>query len=72
MHKTIEAILEADGTIRPLERVETERARRALVTILHERGEVGDPEAALLSERALGDWERAEEDEAWNHLQPER
>jgi hypothetical protein len=29
-------------------------------------------EAALLSERALADWSRPEEDAAWSHLQPTR
>lgn len=28
------------------------------------------PETALLSEAALSDWNRPEEDEAWAHLQP--
>ena len=30
------------------------------------------PDTALLSEVALGDWNRPEEDEAWAHLQPAR
>ena len=30
------------------------------------------PETALLSEAALSDWNRPEEDEAWAHLQPDR
>ena len=30
------------------------------------------PETALLSEAALSDWNRPEEDEAWAHLQPGR
>ena len=30
------------------------------------------PETALLSETALGDWNRPEEDAAWAHLQPDR
>ena len=43
--------------------------RRALVTILEEAPTVHD--AALLSEAALAeDWNRAEEDAAWAHLQP--
>ena len=43
--------------------------RRALVTILEEAPTVND--AALLSEAALAeDWNRAEEDAAWAHLQP--
>ncbi len=30
------------------------------------------PDTALLSEIALGDWNRPEEDEAWAHLQPDQ
>ena len=30
------------------------------------------PETALLSEAALSDWLRPEEEEAWAHLQPDR
>ena len=68
MLKTIEAIVEKDGSVRLLEEVELSVARRALVTILDE-GMVGEP--ALLSEAALAqDWNREEEDEAWQHLQP--
>ena len=29
-------------------------------------------ETALLSEAALSDWQRPEEEEAWAHLQPDR
>ena len=32
----------------------------------------GIPDTALLSEAALSDWNRPEEDEAWAHLQPGR
>jgi len=43
--------------------------RRALVTILDEAPIIH--ETALLSEAALAeDWNRAEEDAAWAHLQP--
>jgi hypothetical protein len=44
--------------------------RRALVTILEERPTDQPAETALLSETALAeDWDRPEEDEAWEHLQ---
>lgn len=74
MMKTVEAILEKDGRLRFLEPVELSGARRVLVTILEEaneqRSEVA--ETPLLSEPALGeDWNRPEEDEAWQHFQPE-
>ena len=45
--------------------------RRALVIVLE--GGASKAETALLSERALAaDWDRAEEDEAWAHLQRDR
>jgi hypothetical protein len=42
---------------------------RALLTILD--SPVVD-EVTLLSEPALGDWNRPEEDEAWAYLQPDQ
>jgi len=72
MHRTVEAIVEADGTIRLLEPVEQEAGpRRVLVTFLEEVPEEGGAKAPLLSEIALSDWAREEEDAAWSHLQPE-
>ena len=69
MLRTVEAIVEKDGSLRLLEDVELRAGDRALVTIL---GEPADPdETALLSQDALAaDWDRPEEDEAWAHLQP--
>jgi hypothetical protein len=72
MHKTIEAIVEADGTVRLLEPVEPGTARRALLTILDEPGEGAAHETAILAEGDLADWDRGEEDEAWAHLQPDQ
>jgi hypothetical protein len=72
MHRTVEAIVEADGRVRLLEPVELGTARRALLTILEEPAEDAANLPALLSEAALADWNRAEEDEAWSHLQPGR
>jgi hypothetical protein len=70
MHRTVEAIVEADGRVRLLEPVELSTARRALVTILEESAEDAVNLSALLSEAALADWSRPEEDDAWSHLQP--
>jgi hypothetical protein len=68
MLKTVEAVIETDGSVRLVEPVRVPRPRRALVTILDEESE-GD--LALLSEAALAeDWDRPEEEEAWRHLQP--
>lgn len=70
MHRTVEAIVEADGRVRLLEPIEPGGARRALLTILDEPAEDAVNLTALLSEAALEDWNRPEEDEAWSHLQP--
>jgi len=73
MLKTVEGILEKDGRLRLLEKLNLRRARRVLVTLLEEESEEETPDVAdtaLLSEAALGeDWNRPEEDEAWQHLQ---
>jgi hypothetical protein len=67
--KTVEAIIEPTGEVRLVEPITVPSPRRALVTILEEAPTVHD--AALLSEAALAeDWNRAEEDAAWAHLQP--
>jgi hypothetical protein len=67
--KTVEAIIETDGKVHLVEPIHVPTPRRALVTILEEAPTVND--AALLSEAALAeDWNRAEEDAAWTHLQP--
>ncbi len=68
MLKTIEAVLEKDGRLRLKEYLELTHAQRVLVTFLEEEEEV--METALLSEPALAkDWNRPEEDAAWQHLQ---
>jgi hypothetical protein len=67
--RTIEAIIEPSGEIRLSESVHLSSPRRALVTILEEPPTVQD--TTLLSEPSLAeDWNRAEEDAAWAHLQP--
>ena len=73
MIKTIEAIIDEQGNVRLLEPVQLESARRALVTILEDAPIVSIEETALLSEPTLAkDWNRAEEDAAWSHLQQEQ
>ena len=70
MIRTVEAIIDEKGRVSLLEPVRPSTARRALVTILEEEPIA---ETALLSEAVLAeDWERAEEDAAWAHLQPAR
>lgn len=67
MPRTIEAVVEKDGSLRLLEQVELKAGDRALVTLLDEND---SNETALLSRPALAwDWERKEEDDAWEHLQ---
>ncbi len=69
MLRTVEAVVENDGSLRLLEQVSLRAGERALVTILGDAAESN--ETALLSQAALAaDWDREEEDEAWAHLQP--
>ncbi len=70
MLQTVEAVIEPDGRVRLLEPLNVTGSRRALVTVLPEAAdEAGDITSALLSEAALADWNREEEDAAWAHLQ---
>ena len=66
MLRTVEAVIEPDGQVRLLEPIAVSGARRAIVTVLDEPAEL----TALLTEPALAsDWNRPEEDAAWQHLQ---
>jgi hypothetical protein len=67
MMRTIEAVVDPQGNVRLLEEVQLPGPRRALVTILADAPRAD--ETALLSEHALADWNRPEEDAAWSHLQ---
>jgi hypothetical protein len=68
--RTIEAVIDATGSVRLLEPVATDRPRRVLVTILDEEPGPSSMETTLVSELALAtDWNRPEEDAAWSHLQ---
>jgi hypothetical protein len=69
MLKTLEAVIDKQGRVILLKGIRLPAARRALVTILEEEPAVNPNETALLSEPALAeDWNRAEEDQAWSHL----
>ena len=69
MIQTVEAIVDERGAVRLLEPLLLDRRHRALVTILADEPSESH-ETALLSEPVLGkDWNRAEEDAAWSHLQ---
>ena len=68
--RTFEAVVDEQGMVRLLETIHLSAPRRALVTILEEVPFQATDETALLSEAALAeDWNRAEEDAAWSHLQ---
>ena len=67
MLASIEAVVEKDGRLRPLERVSVREGTHAIVTFLSD--EQHSNETALLSEAALSDWNRPEEDAAWAYLQ---
>ncbi|MDR4496844.1 MAG: hypothetical protein MRK02_02795 [Candidatus Scalindua sp.] len=70
MIRTIEATIDQKGHISLSEPVKLTSPCRALVTILEEKPLIHVNEEALLSEAALSeDWNRPEEDEAWQHLQ---
>lgn len=70
MKRSVEAIIEPDGSVRLEETIHLARPCRAIVTILDEPPV---SETALLAEPALAeDWNRVEEDEAWAHLQKAR
>jgi hypothetical protein len=72
MYKTIEGVIEVDGTVRLLEPFEGGRVRRVLVTVLDEAPEDVGGDLALLTEGALSDWLLEEEEEAWRDLKPDQ
>jgi hypothetical protein len=65
MLRTVDAMIDEEGKVTLAEPVTISHKSRALLTILD--APVVD-EVTLLSEPALSDWNRAEEDEAWKHL----
>jgi hypothetical protein len=71
MLRTVRAMIDKYGHVRLLEQVHLDEERFALVTIM-ENGAADEANiTALLSEPALTDWNRPEEDAAWQHLQSE-
>jgi hypothetical protein len=69
MFRTVEAVIDEQGVVRLIEPIRLRTSSRALVTILDPAFETDRDDAAGLSEAALSDWNRPEEDEAWAHLQ---
>ncbi len=72
MIRTVEAVIDETGTVRLLEAVHLDGARRALVTILEEEPTEQVSETALLSEPSLAEDWLTPEDAAWSHLQSAR
>lgn len=66
--KTVEAMVDEQGHIRLAQPLRVDSAKRVLVTVLDEPPSEA-LETAVFSEKALSDWLRPEEDEAWAHLQ---
>jgi hypothetical protein len=73
MNRTVEAVIDEQGTVRLLEKIQLPSARPALVTILEDEPVAHLNETALLSDATLAeDWNRPEEDAAWAYLQQGR
>jgi len=68
MVRAFEAIIDEQGQVRLLEDIRLPVTRRAVLIMLDEEP-AHVAETALLSEPALADWNRPEEDAAWSHLQ---
>ncbi len=66
MLESYEATIQPDGRIELAEPVELKGPRRAILTLLDDSQSM---ETAVLSEKALADWNLPEEDRAWSHLQ---
>ena len=67
--KSIEAIVDPNGSVKLKEPVHLSAPCRAIVTILDDEDAFA-AEISILSEASLAeDWNRPEEDEAWSHLQ---
>ena len=69
MLPSIEVIVEKDGRIRPLEPVPVRQGTHAIITFFPEQDEAIINDTAFLSEPALSDWNRPEEEEARAYLQ---
>jgi hypothetical protein len=69
MLQSIKGIIDQNGKLRVLDKIQLPKSRRVIITILDEELSDELADLALLSEPALArDWEKPEEDEAWSHL----
>jgi hypothetical protein len=66
MLRTVEATIDENGAVSLVEPVKLSHKSKALLTMLES---AAVDEVTLLSEKALEDWNRSEEDAAWAHLQ---
>ena len=64
--QSINAEIRPDGTVHLLEHPEVSKVTPAVLTFIAQES---SEEVSQLSEKALSDWNRDEEDDAWNHLQ---
>lgn len=70
MPQTLEAVITPRGHVQLLEPPSLCETRRAIVTVLDAKADAVVPDPSLLlSEGALSDWFREEEDAAWAYLQ---
>ncbi|MDB6007495.1 MAG: hypothetical protein JWR15_4482 [Prosthecobacter sp.] len=67
--RPVPATVLPNGTVKLLEDIRLPFPAMAVVTLLIEDEATAAPETALLSEDALKDWNRDEEETAWEHLQ---
>lgn len=70
--KAIEAVVDEQGRIHLSEPFKVSGSKRAVLLILDEDSQGLASDTAIVSEPALSDWNRPEEDEAWLHLQPDQ
>lgn len=67
--RPVPATVLPNGTVHLLENIRLPFPAMAVVTLLIEDDTPAVPETALLSQDALMDWNRDEEEAAWAHLQ---
>ena len=70
--KAIEAAVDEQGRIHLSEPFKVSGMKRAVLLIMDEDSPGLVSNTAIVSEPALSDWNRPEEDEAWSHLQSDR
>jgi len=67
--RPVPATVLPNGTVRLLKDIRLPFPAMAMVTLLIEEDTAKVPETAVLSQDALMDWNRDEEEAAWAHLQ---